>query len=208
MTSAQQTAANHENAKKSTGPKTAAGKQKSKMNALKHGLRAEAHVLPDESAEEFDEFVRRVVTHLTGIEEKHWDMALWPVEAAKRIALNLWRLRRVGRVEAGLYALGIILEPAGGPIGIALLGLKTSGQMPVDEATIRLGEAFCSATSGKGNSFLLLARYEDHLLRMIERDKKLLDLWQKEIADEHEVPLSESEVPLAPLLPQPSMNKG
>jgi hypothetical protein len=208
MTSAKQTAANHENAKKSTGPKTEAGKQNSKMNALKHGLRAETHVLSDESAEEFEAFVRGVVTYLTEIEEKHWDMAPWPVEAAKRIALNLWRLRRVGRVEAGLYALGIILEQAGGLNQVALLGLKLDGQLPTDEAAIRLGEAFCSATSGKGNAFLLLARYEDHLLRMIERDKKLLDLWQKEIADEHKVPLTESEVPLAPLLPQSSTNKG
>lgn len=201
MASAKQIAANHENAKKSTGPKTAAGKQKIKMNALKHGLRAEAHVLPDESAEDFDEFVRGVVDYLTKIEEKHWDMAPWPVEAAKRIALNLWRLRRVGRVEAGIYALGMIVEQAGGPTEIDLYELEAEGPLPADKETIRLGDAFCRAISANGNGFLLLARYEDHLLRMIERDKKLLDLWKKDIANRHKVLLTESEISLDPLLP-------
>jgi len=201
MASAKQIAANHENAKKSTGPKTAAGKQKIKMNALKHGLRAEAHVLPDESAEDFDEFVRGVVDYLTKIEEKHWEMAPWPVEAAKRIALNLWRLRRVGRAEAGIYALGMIVEQAGGPTEIDLYELEAEGPLPADKETIRLGDAFCRAISANGNGFLLLARYEDHLLRMIERDKKLLDLWKKDIANRHKVLLTESEISLDPLLP-------
>ena len=38
MASERQIAANRSNAKQSTGPQTAAGKQRSKRNALKHGL--------------------------------------------------------------------------------------------------------------------------------------------------------------------------
>lgn len=203
MASEKQIAANHENAKKSTGPKTAAGKQKSKMNALKHGLRAEAHVLPDESTEEFETFVKGLVAYLTQIEEKHWHMAPWPVEAAKRIALNLWRLRRVERVEAGIYALGMIEEQAGGPTEIDLHKLRANGPLPADEQTIRLGDAFCRATSDNGNGFLLLARYEDHLLKMIERDKKLLDLWKKETGDHNRTLVSLPEVPAGHFLPEP-----
>src|SRR3954452_4343152 len=41
-------ATNRANAAKSTGPKTAEGKQKARLNALKHGLRAETVALPNE----------------------------------------------------------------------------------------------------------------------------------------------------------------
>jgi hypothetical protein len=40
--------ANRRNAQKSTGPKTAEGKERSRLNAVKHGLRAKTPVLPGE----------------------------------------------------------------------------------------------------------------------------------------------------------------
>src|SRR3954447_19948037 len=43
--------ANRANAKRSTGPKTEAGKLRSRVNGLKHGLRAELPVLPGEDAD-------------------------------------------------------------------------------------------------------------------------------------------------------------
>ena len=48
-------AANRRNAKKSTGPKTPEGKAKSCMNALRHGLRAQKAVLPNENQEDFNQ---------------------------------------------------------------------------------------------------------------------------------------------------------
>jgi hypothetical protein len=45
--------ANRENAKKSTGPRTAEGKSASSRNRLLHGLRANKHILLDEDPEEF-----------------------------------------------------------------------------------------------------------------------------------------------------------
>ena len=41
MTTEKQIAANRENAKKSTGPRTLDGKRKSRRNAVRHGLTAE-----------------------------------------------------------------------------------------------------------------------------------------------------------------------
>src|SRR5579883_1190634 len=42
---------NRQNAQKSTGPKTQEGKDRSRRNALKHGLRAEVVALPNEDPE-------------------------------------------------------------------------------------------------------------------------------------------------------------
>src|SRR4051812_1485794 len=46
--SAAKVAANRANAAKSTGPRTEAGRAASRVNAVKHGLRAEMVVLPGE----------------------------------------------------------------------------------------------------------------------------------------------------------------
>ncbi len=54
MTSAKQAAANRRNAAKSTGPKSAKGKQIARMSALKHGLQAEHVVSPGEDPGEFE----------------------------------------------------------------------------------------------------------------------------------------------------------
>jgi len=54
MPSPKQIEANRLNAKRSSGPRTEAGKAQSRLNALKHGLRAEGfEVLPNENAEAY-----------------------------------------------------------------------------------------------------------------------------------------------------------
>jgi hypothetical protein len=50
-----QTEANRRNASCSTGPRSAQGKANARLNAIKHGLRAEQLVLPTEDPEEFRE---------------------------------------------------------------------------------------------------------------------------------------------------------
>ncbi len=51
MASDAQILANQENAKKSTGPKTVEGKQRSSMNAMTHGIFAQIPILPGENRE-------------------------------------------------------------------------------------------------------------------------------------------------------------
>jgi hypothetical protein len=53
MTSSKRRKANAKNARRSTGPRTAAGKARSKMNALKHGLDAKTIILPGEDGAAF-----------------------------------------------------------------------------------------------------------------------------------------------------------
>ncbi len=51
LTADQRTEQNRQNARKSTGPKTAEGKARTRENAIKHGLRADALPIPGEDAE-------------------------------------------------------------------------------------------------------------------------------------------------------------
>ncbi|MCE3247335.1 MAG: hypothetical protein K0R41_1160 [Geminicoccaceae bacterium] len=87
-------AASRKNGARSSGPKTAEGKARSAQNALKHGLRAQKHVvLPDEDGGEF----RALETAL--IEELAPVGALQAV-LAQRIAVAAWRHQRADRIEA------------------------------------------------------------------------------------------------------------
>jgi hypothetical protein len=96
MATPAQIAANRRNALKSTGPRTASGKAASSLNALRHGLRARAAVVPGENPADLQRFRAELVAALAprdGREE-------WLAEAAAEAA---WRLRRVWRAEAALF---------------------------------------------------------------------------------------------------------
>jgi hypothetical protein len=91
---------NHRNAQHSTGPKTVEGKERSSQNALRHGLRSELPVLPGERAEEWE-------AHRTGIVQSLAPAGALETELAGRVALCLWRLRRVAAYEIGVTAVGL-----------------------------------------------------------------------------------------------------
>src|SRR5215208_1756330 len=98
MTSARKAEANRQNAQKSTGPKTPEGKAAVSLNALKHGLLSKEILLPGEDEEalrELDERLRGELQPVGVVEDLLVD----------RITSLLWRLRRLGHVEAGIFAL-------------------------------------------------------------------------------------------------------
>ena len=100
MATKRQIAANRRNARKSTGPKTAAGKAASSANALRHGLAAaRAVVLPDEDGEAYERLRQGVIADLDP------DGALQEA-LAQRIVVLLWRLDRAARLEAELFVHG------------------------------------------------------------------------------------------------------
>jgi hypothetical protein len=100
MTTALHAAANVRNAIKSSGPRTALGKARSAQNALRHGLRSELPVLPGERARDWEEHqasILRSLAPLGALEEA----------LAQRVALCLWRQRRVISYEVGVTAAGL-----------------------------------------------------------------------------------------------------
>src|SRR5262249_5566721 len=97
MTTERQAGSNRRNAQHSTGPKSPDGKARSSKNALCHGLRSAAPVLPGEEPAEWDAFQAGVARSLAP------EGAL-AGELAGRVALCLWRLRRVAAYETGVAA--------------------------------------------------------------------------------------------------------
>ena len=65
--SAKQLAANRRNAQHSTGPKTPEGKQRSSLNATRHGILSQVIHLPKEEMTAYDEFTARYVAALEPI---------------------------------------------------------------------------------------------------------------------------------------------
>jgi hypothetical protein len=97
MASEKQDKANRQNAKKSTGPKTPQGKAAVRFNAAKHGLLSEETLLPGEDGAALEELAERLRAEL----RPAGDLEGLLVE---RIVAAHWRLRRLGRVEAGVFA--------------------------------------------------------------------------------------------------------
>jgi hypothetical protein len=92
MATQRQIDANRKNAKRSTGPATEAGRARSSRNALKHGLTAREFTIDERDANAFAAFRDDIVENLgpVGVLEE---------ELAQRVALCLWRLRRVAQLE-------------------------------------------------------------------------------------------------------------
>jgi len=88
--------ANRENAKKSTGPRTAEGKAASSRNRLLHGLRANTHILLDEDPAEFLLLVHDHLDRFQPVGPAEEKLVL-------RIAADQWRLDRALPMEAGIY---------------------------------------------------------------------------------------------------------
>ncbi len=96
MTSFRQIEANRRNACKSTGPTTEEGKQRSRCNAVRHGLTAETVIGALEDAEDYKAFEAAVIADYDAQSAVERELVL-------RLASLLWRLRRATTMETGLF---------------------------------------------------------------------------------------------------------
>src|SRR5271168_2901895 len=103
-TSPAQIATNKANAQKSTGPKTAAGRNASKMNALKHGIfSAEVLVCGKHIEEDPEEFA--AIHQRLG--EDYLPVGVAEEMLVDQILTTFWRLRRLQKAEAGEIAMSV-----------------------------------------------------------------------------------------------------
>jgi hypothetical protein len=96
MTSFRQIDANRRNAHKSTGPNTEEGKQRSRGNAVRHGLTAETVIGALEDAADYHAFEAAIIADYDAQSAVERELVL-------RLASALWRLRRATALETGLF---------------------------------------------------------------------------------------------------------
>jgi len=100
MISLQRLEANRRNALRSTGPRTEDGKQRSRVNALRHGLTAETVVGSLEDAEDYKAFEAAIIADYEAETAVARELVL-------RLASLLWRLRRANAIEADLFEIQV-----------------------------------------------------------------------------------------------------
>jgi hypothetical protein len=121
-----QNEANRRNAAGSTGPRTSAGKAKSRMNAIKSGLSSfggPVLLLPGESREELDAFRDMFLADLKPVGAREEQLA-------NEIIAYSWRLDRAAKIERGILILGILDDEERGLLGFKRALEAAKGDAP------------------------------------------------------------------------------
>jgi hypothetical protein len=175
-----QTRANRENAKKSTGPRTAEGKAASSRNGLTHGLCADKHLLPGEDPDDF-------LFLLYDLLDRFRPEGPGEEKLVLRIAADQWRLDRAFPMEAGILRDRFRDVAAKDELHqLRYARRKDEAQKfgepvpppptPPDEGDLP-ARAFNADCAG-ANSLTKLARYETSIERSIDRCLRQLKAFQ------------------------------
>jgi hypothetical protein len=167
MATDKQTAANRINTQKSTGPRSAAGKMKSALNARKHGFAGSVFTVV--RLEDLNE-IHQLRQDLLDVYRPVNSQELFAVE---RIAVRQLSLIRAERLEAGLFTtcLDKALDPEGEPIHLMSRELAGDGDIEITRVQNRnfvLGEGFHRATQ-KPHTWALFLRYQAQAERLYRR---------------------------------------
>ncbi len=155
MASPAQLAANTANSQKSTGPRTEPGKQRTRLNAYRHGITGQICIFTTEDQRAFE-------SHCTGIREALEPVGALELDLAQAIAEGRWRLKRASALESSIYALGQS-QPVSDDIG-----------------QIQIGEALAQARTwlADGKNLQLLTLYEQRIQRSVEKNTAALNALQ------------------------------
>src|SRR5271163_651884 len=158
------TRANRANAQHSTGPRTESGKQRSSLNALRHGLTGHVIVLPSEDHAAYDTHNRRFFDDLQpkGALEQ---------QLVQSLADTSWRLNRVAALETNLLTLGMTEHSA---------AINTSE--PEVHAALATAASLREQTRALSN----LSTHEHRLSRQFERTLNQLREIQSERREKEE----------------------
>jgi len=160
-TDATRTETNRANSQHSTGPRTSAGKQRSSLNALRHGLTGHVIVLPSEDQAAYEHHTRRLFDDLQpkgALEE----------QLVQSLADTSWRINRIAALETNLLALGIHEQSA---------NIDTTH--PEAHAALAMAASVREQTRALAN----LSMHEHRLSRQFERTLKQLREIQAERRD-------------------------
>src|SRR5437016_14645459 len=126
---------NRENARKSTGPRTEAGKQRSSLNALRHGLTGQTVVLPSDDLAAYER-------HCKGFFNQYQPKNPTEVQLTQTVADLSWRLNRATAFETNMLALGIT---------------EKSHHVETENEQVHTALTMAKASSEQSQSFVTLA---------------------------------------------------
>jgi hypothetical protein len=138
---------NQANAQHSTGPRTAAGKQRSSLNALRHGLTGHVIVLPSEDHVAYETHARRFFHDLQ-------PKGALETQLVQFLADTSWRLNRVAALETNLLTLGMT---------------DHSGAINTAEPEVHAALATAAALRDQVRALSNLSMHEHRLSRKFER---------------------------------------
>ena len=190
MTTNKQLLANKENAKKSTGPRTPAGKARSRLNSRKHGLTAKTLIIVGECADDFEQLRADLV-------DEHDPQSALECELVERLAGILWRLRRVPFFEAAILSARHV-EVRDRQF-LNYLALRETKEEEVEDwkASVHFGQALIEDASWN-DALGKLARYETTLMNAFTKTLQTLLLLQENRTNTKSEPVILEAVTLPP----------
>jgi hypothetical protein len=144
MTKAIRALISRANAQKSTGPRTPAGRQRSSMNAFKHGLTGSRLILQPDEMEAYNRLSDALISELKPMTELER-------QAVQKIIDTHFRLNRLAGVENNVFNFGLIDNTTDSP----------------EDDRIEIMIAQTRAWIERSGSFDVLGRYEARLTRQV-----------------------------------------
>ena len=168
-------AANQLNAQQSTGPRTRTeeGKQKTRLNAHRHGITGQVRLLPDAERRAVEAFCAPIIEALAPVGGNE-------IQLARNIAEAQWRLNRARATEENVYAQHIADRK-----DHALAG---------DNEQIADAVHMASAFTEQTLVFDRLTLYEQRIRRGMEKDRKQLDADQQKRLETHAQALTDAKL--------------
>jgi hypothetical protein len=187
-----------------SGPNTAEGKASSSRNAVKHGLRSDAPVIP--GFESFDEWEAHKAGIMAAIEA---DGKLETAHA-ERVASLYWRIQRVPRYETEMMAHSLdnigedlarsqVNAAATARYGKAI-GIVTD-EPKTDKASLmdKIDAAVSARMLPSSEDMEKIMRYESHLHRQLQQTLHELEALQARRKGERPSPLARLDVSGSPV---------
>ena len=177
MATIKQINANKKNALLSKGPKTDLGKLNSSKNSLKHGLTAKQLVI-GENLKEFEQYRDQMIEALKPVGILQEQLVFKIIDVG-------FRLRRIGKIEAGIYNQEILHHEADDYKNklAEKIVFKDEELVQSSDRSINLKGLAFARDCKYGSAILKLNTIEDKLMNKYYRQLDLLKMMQEERYD-------------------------
>ena len=174
MSTPAQIVANRRNAQKSTGPRTTEGRNRTRLNALQHGITRQVTIMTDGERTGFMESCSEMVTDFApaGAHERH---------LAQAIAEDHWRLDRSRATEQNIFTLGLAdTLPDGSGNANSESAAEAEADLIVDDPRVHAAFTQARITVDHAHQLNLLSLYEQRISRSLHKNVALLRQLQAE----------------------------